>query len=295
MITKSAMITICGRPNVGKSTLTNALVGEKIAIVSNKPQTTRNRISAVVARGNTQFVLMDTPGFHKPRTRLGDYMVNVVKESVADVDAVMLLVEPIANIGRQEEELIARLKETNVPAVLVINKIDTVEKSELLEVMAMYSQAHGFDAIIPISAKNNEGLDELMAQLDKYAVEGPQLFPDDMISDQPEKQICAELVREKLLLCLDKEIPHGTAIEVTKFSERDNGIIDMDVTIFCEKASHKGIIIGKNGAMLRKIGEMARTDIEAFMGTKVFLQTWVKVKENWRDSMAQLRNFGYSE
>ena len=295
MITKSAMITICGRPNVGKSTLTNALVGEKIAIVSNKPQTTRNRISAVVTRGNTQFVLMDTPGFHKPRTRLGDYMVNVVKESVADVDAVMLLVEPIANIGRQEEELIARLKETNVPAVLVINKIDTVEKSELLEVMAMYSQAHGFDAIIPISAKNNEGLDELMAQLDKYAGEGPQLFPDDMISDQPEKQICAELVREKLLLCLDKEIPHGTAIEVTKFSERDNGIIDMDVTIFCEKASHKGIIIGKNGAMLRKIGEMARTDIEAFMGTKVFLQTWVKVKENWRDSMAQLRNFGYSE
>ena len=295
MITKSAMITICGRPNVGKSTLTNALVGEKIAIVSYKPQTTRNRISAVVTRGNTQFVLMDTPGFHKPRTRLGDYMVNVVKESVADVDAVMLLVEPIANIGRQEEELIARLKETNVPAVLVINKIDTVEKAELLEVMAMYSQAHGFDAIIPISAKNNEGLDELMEQLDKYAVEGPQLFPDDMISDQPEKQICAELVREKLLLCLDKEIPHGTAIEVTKFSERENGIIDMDVTIFCEKASHKGIIIGKNGAMLRKIGEMARTDIEAFMGTKVFLQTWVKVKENWRDSMAQLRNFGYSE
>ena len=295
MISKSAMITICGRPNVGKSTLTNALVGEKIAIVSNKPQTTRNRISAIVTRGSTQFVLMDTPGFHKPRTRLGDYMVNVVKESVADVDAVVLLVEPIANIGRQEEELISRLKETNVPAVLVINKIDTVEKSELLEVMAKYSQAHSFDAIIPISAKNNEGLDELMEQLDKYAVEGPQLFPNDMISDQPEKQICAELVREKLLLCLDKEIPHGTAIEVTKFSERENGIIDMDVTIFCEKASHKGIIIGKQGAMLRKVGEMARTDIEAFMGTKVFLQTWVKVKENWRDSMAQLRNFGYSE
>ena len=295
MITKSAMITICGRPNVGKSTLTNALVGEKIAIVSNKPQTTRNRISAVVTRGDTQFVLMDTPGFHKPRTRLGDYMVNVVKESVADVDAVMLLVEPIANIGKQEEELIARIKETRVPAVLVINKIDTVEKSALLEVMAVYSAACEFDAIIPISAKNGEGLDELMKQLEKYAVEGPQLFPDDMISDQPEKQICAELVREKLLLCLDKEIPHGTAIEVTKFSERENGIIDMDVTIFCEKASHKGIIIGKQGAMLRRIGELARNDIEAFMGTKVFLQTWVKVKENWRDSMAQLRNFGFSE
>lgn len=295
MTTKSAMITICGRPNVGKSTLTNALVGEKIAIVSNKPQTTRNRISAVVSRGDTQFVLMDTPGFHKPRTRLGDYMVNVVKESVADVDAVMLLVEPIANIGKQEEALIARIKEVNVPAVLVINKIDTVEKSTLLEVMAAYSAACEFDSIIPISAKNGEGLDELMDQLEKYAVEGPQLFPDDMISDQPEKQICAELVREKLLLCLDKEIPHGIAIEVKKFSERDNGIIDMDVTIFCEKASHKGIIIGKNGAMLRKIGELARIDIEAFMGTRVFLQTWVKVKENWRDSMAQLRNFGFSE
>ena len=295
MITKSAMITICGRPNVGKSTLTNAIVGEKIAIVSNKPQTTRNRISAVVTRGDTQFVLMDTPGFHKPRTRLGDYMVNVVKESVADVDAVMLLIEPIANIGKQEEELIARIREARVPAVLVINKIDTVEKSALLEVMAVYSAACEFDAIIPISAKNGEGLDELMQQLEKYAVEGPQLFPDDMISDQPEKQICAELVREKLLLCLDKEIPHGTAIEVTKFSERENGIIDMDVTIFCEKASHKGIIIGKQGAMLRRIGELARNDIEAFMGTKVFLQTWVKVKENWRDSMAQLRNFGFSE
>lgn len=295
MISKTAMITICGRPNVGKSTLTNALVGEKIAIVSNKPQTTRNRISAVVNRGDTQFVIIDTPGFHKPRTRLGDYMVNVVKESVADVDAVMLLVEPIANIGRQEEELIARIKETGVPAILVINKIDTVEKTELLEVMALYSAAHDFDAIIPMSAKNGEGIDELLAELEKYAQEGPQLFPDDMICDQPEKQICAELVREKLLLCLDKEIPHGTAVEVTRFSERENGIIDLDVTIYCEKASHKGIIIGKQGAMLKKIGELARADIEVFMGTKVFLQTWVKVKENWRDSTAQLRNFGFTE
>ena len=295
MISKTAMITICGRPNVGKSTLTNALVGEKIAIVSNKPQTTRNRISAVVNRGDTQFVIIDTPGFHKPRTRLGDYMVNVVKESVADVDAVMLLVEPIANIGRQEEELIARIKETGVSAILFINKIDTVEKTELLEVMALYSAAHDFDAIIPMSAKNGEGIDELLAELEKYAQEGPQLFPDDMICDQPEKQICAELVREKLLLCLDKEIPHGTAVEVTRFSERENGIIDLDVTIYCEKASHKGIIIGKQGAMLKKIGELARADIEAFMGTKVFLQTWVKVKENWRDSTAQLRNFGFTE
>ena len=295
MITKTAMITICGRPNVGKSTLTNALVGEKIAIVSNKPQTTRNRISAVVNRGETQFVLMDTPGFHKPRTRLGDYMVKVVRESVADVDAVVLVVEPIASLGPQEEALIERIKQSGAPAVLCINKIDTVEKEALLAVIAAYSAAHDFTAIIPISARTGDGLEMLMDELEKFAEPGPQLFPDDMISDMPEKQICAELVREKLLLCLDKEIPHGTAVEVTKFSERDNGIIDMDVTIYCEKDSHKGIIIGKKGAMLKKIGEMARTDIEAFMGTKVFLQTWVKVKENWRDSNAQLRNFGFTE
>lgn len=292
--TRAAMITICGRPNVGKSTLTNALVGEKIAIVSNKPQTTRNRITAIVSRGNTQFVLMDTPGFHKPRTRLGDYMVNVVKESVADVDAVLLLVEPVAAIGPQEEELIQRLKSTGAPAILVINKIDTVDKTRLLSVMALYAQAFDFDAVIPVSAKTGEGLEELMDEMEKYAVEGPHLFPDDMITDQPERQICAELVREKLLQCLDREVPHGTAVEVTKFSERDNGIIDLEVTIYCEKDSHKGIIIGKKGVMLKKIGELARRDIEAFMGTKVYLQTWVKVKENWRDSLAQLRNFGFN-
>ena len=295
MITRSAMITICGRPNVGKSTITNALVGEKVTIVSNKPQTTRNLVSAVVNRGETQFVLMDTPGFHKPRTRLGDYMVNVVNESVADVDAVVLMVEPVANIGRQEEELIKKIKASGVPAVLVINKIDTVEKSALLEVIALYSQAHDFAAVVPVSAKTRDGLETLMDELEKFSIESPQLYPDGMISDQPDKQVCAELVREKMLLCLDKEIPHGVAIEVTKFSERDDGIIDIDVTIFCEKASHKGIIIGKQGAMLRKIGEMAREDIEKYMGAKVFLQTWVKVKENWRDSQAQLRNFGFSE
>ncbi len=295
MITKTAMITICGRPNVGKSTLTNALVGEKIAIVSSKPQTTRNRISAVVNRGDTQFVLLDTPGFHKPRTRLDDYMAKVVRESVADVDAVMLVVEPIASVGPQERALIERIRQTGAPAVLVINKIDTVEKAELLAVMAAYGAAYPFAALVPISAKNGEGLTELMDELQTFAEPGPQLFPDDMISDMPEKQICAELVREKLLLCLDKEIPHGTAVEVTKFSERENGIIDMDVTIYCEKDSHKGIIIGKKGAMLKRIGALAREDIEAFMGTKVFLQTWVKVKENWRDSGALLRNFGYTE
>ena len=293
MITRSAMITIAGRPNVGKSTLTNALVGEKIAIVTNKPQTTRNRICAVVNRGDTQFVFMDTPGFHKARTRLGDYMVNIVKESVADVDAVLLLVEPIANVGTQEQELIERIKETKVPAVLVINKIDTVKKEELLAVIAAYTQVHEFDAIMPISAKNNEGVDELMGLLEKYAEEGPQLFPDDMVTDQPEKQIVAEIIREKLLLCLEREVPHGTAVEITRFTERDNGILDVEATIYCEKSGHKGIIIGKHGDMLKRIGELSRRDIERFMGTKVYLQTWVKVKENWRDNIAQMRNFGY--
>ena len=289
------MITICGRPNVGKSTLTNALVGEKIAIVSSKPQTTRNRITAIVSRGNTQFVLMDTPGFHKPRTKLGDYMVNVVRESVADVDCVLLVAEPIPAIGPQEEALIARIEEQKLPSILLINKIDSVEKEKLLEVMAVYSARHSFEAILPISAKTGEGLDELMTELEKCAEEGPHYFPDDMITDQPERQICAELIREKLLLCLEKEIPHGTAVEITGFSERENGIVDIEATIYCEKESHKGIIIGKKGAMLKKIGALAREDMESFLGTKVNLQTWVKVKDSWRDSLAQLRNFGYTE
>ncbi len=294
-IKKTAMITIAGRPNVGKSTLTNALVGEKIAIVSPKPQTTRSRICGVVNRGDTQFVLLDTPGFHKARTRLGDYMVKVVRDSVADVDAVCLLVEPIANVGEPEQALIARIREEKLPAVLVINKIDTVEKAQLLEVMVVYSAAYAFDAIIPISAQTKDGLEDLMGELGKFAAEGPQLFPDGMTSDQPEKQIVAEIVREKLLRNLDKEVPHGTAIEVTKFSERDSGIIDLDVTIYCEKASHKGIIIGKGGAMLKKISSHAREDIERFMGAKVYMQTWVKVKENWRDNLNYIRSFGYDE
>lgn len=295
MTTKSIMVTICGRPNVGKSTITNALVGEKIAIVSDKPQTTRNRITAIVNRGDTQFILMDTPGFHKPRTRLGDYMVNVVRESVADVDAIVMMVEPTEQIGRQEEELIKRLKGSKVPVILAINKIDTIDKTKLLPVILNYSNAYPFEAVVPVSALTGEGLDELMDELEKHAEEGPQLFPDDMITDQPERQICAELVREKLLNCLDKEVPHGTAVEITRFHERDDGVIEIDATIYCEKDSHKGIIIGKHGAMLKKVGEQARTDMEEFLGTKVFLQTWVKVKENWRDSLVQLRNFGFSE
>jgi len=292
-LTKSAMITICGRPNVGKSTLTNSLVGEKIAIVSSKPQTTRNRITAIVNRNGCQLVLMDTPGFHKPRTKLGDYMVNVVKESIPDVDLILLVVEPIPNIGPQEEALIDSIRAGGCPAILVINKIDTVEKEALLEVMAVYSAAYEFKAIFPISAMRKNGTEELMQEMERYAQPGPALFPEDMDTDQPDKQVCAELVREKLLRCLDKEIPHGTAVEVTRFTERDDGIIDLDVTIYCEKASHKGIIIGKQGTMLKKIGESARRDIERFMGTKVFLQTWVKVKENWRDSDVLLKNFGY--
>lgn len=294
-MTKSAMITICGRPNVGKSTLTNALVGEKIAIVSDKPQTTRNRITAIVERGDTQFVLMDTPGFHKPRTKLGDYMVNVVRESVSDVDLVLLIVEPVAAIGPQEQGLIDKIKETGAPAILLINKIDSVEKTRLLEVIALYSTACDFDAIIPISAKNGDGLEELLSEMEKYACEGPHLFPEDMITDQPERQICAELLREKLLRTLDKEIPHGTAVEINRFKERDDGLVEIEATIYCEKESHKGIIIGKKGAMLKKIGELARADMEQFLDTKVYLQTWVKVKENWRDSDALLRNFGFND
>ena len=295
MIEKSAMITIAGRPNVGKSTLLNALVGEKIAIVSNKPQTTRNRISAILNRGDTQFVFLDTPGFHKPRTKLGDYMVGVVNESVSDVDAVILIVEPIAGAGKQEEALIAQLHKQNAPALLVINKIDTVEKDTLLEVIASYQDLYPFDACIPISAKRRDGLQELLQELDRYAVPGPQLFPDDMITDQPERQIVAEIIREKMLWNLEREIPHGTAVEITKFSERDDGVIEIDATIYCEKASHKGIIIGKQGAMLKKISTMARHDCKRFFGAKIYLQTWVKVKENWRDNPNLIRNFGYHQ
>ena len=295
MATKTAMITIAGRPNVGKSTLTNFLVGEKIAIVSNKPQTTRNRICGIVTKGETQFVFVDTPGFHRPRTKLGDYMVNITRESIVDVDLTILMVEPIPTIGPQEPGLIDQLNAKNCPAILAINKIDTVEKDILLEVIAAYSQAASFACIIPISAKTGDGIDALMAECEKYAIESPFLFPEDVTTDQPERQVMAEIIREKILWCLDREVPHGTAVEITKFSERDSGVIDIDATIYCEKASHKGIIIGKGGEMLKKISSMARNDCEKFMGARVFLTTWVKVKENWRDSDFLIRNFGYRE
>ncbi len=295
MNTKTAIITIAGRPNVGKSTLTNHLVGEKITIVSNKPQTTRNRICGILSRGNTQYVFVDTPGYHKPRTKLGDYMVSAVKDSIADVDLTLLVVEPIASVGAQEQSLLEELGAKRTPVILVINKIDTLEKEKLLEVIAAYSEAYHFDAIIPISAKTGDGVELLLRECDKYAIESPFLFPDDQTTDQPERQMMAEIIREKLLWCLEKEIPHGTAVEITTFTERENGIIDLDATIYCEKASHKGIIIGKGGAMLKKISSMARADCEKFMGTKVYLTTWVKVKENWRDSDFLVRNFGYRE
>lgn len=295
MATKTAMITITGRPNVGKSTLTNYLVGEKIAIVSNKPQTTRNRICGILTKEDTQFVFVDTPGYHKPRTKLGDYMVSITRDSIADVDMTIMMVEPIASIGPQELGLIEQLKASKSPSVLVINKIDSVEKDQLLEVIALYSQAAEFSAIIPISAKTGDGVDALLKECGKYAIESPFLFPEDSTTDQPERQVMAEIIREKLLWTLDREVPHGTAVEITKFSERDNGIIDIDATIYCEKASHKGIIIGKHGDMLKKISSMARADCEKFMGTRVYLTTWVKVKENWRDSDFLIRNFGYRE
>ncbi|MCI8678688.1 MAG: GTPase Era [Lawsonibacter sp.] len=294
MIKKSGIITICGRPNVGKSTLTNAFVGEKVAIVSSKPQTTRNRICGIKNRGECQFVFVDTPGLHKARTRLGDYMVNVVRESVSDVDAVLLLAEPIPNVGEPERQLIDRIKSLGCPAVLAINKADTLpQKDRLLEVIQVYSQAHDFHAVVPISARTGQGVEELLDVLEGFLPEGPQLFPEDMTSDQPERQMMAEIMREKLLLLLDKEIPHGTAVEITRFAERDDEVVEVEATIYCEKDSHKGIIIGKGGGMLKKASTLARQDMERFMGTKVFLKTWVKVKENWRDNPAAIQNFGY--
>jgi GTP-binding protein Era len=222
-------------------------------------------------------------------------MVGVARDSIADVDLTILVVEPIASIGPQEEGLLEKIKGSKCPVILAINKIDTVEKENLLAVIAAYSAAAQFDAIIPISAKTGDGVEELLKLCEKYAIESPFLFPEDITTDQPERQVMAEIIREKLLWCLDREIPHGTAVEITKFSERDNGIIDIDATIYCEKQSHKGIIIGKHGDMLKKISSMARTDCEKFMGTRVYLTTWVKVKENWRDSDFLVRNFGYSE
>ncbi len=297
-IKKSGFITICGRPNVGKSTLANTLAGDKVAIVSPKPQTTRNRICAVTCRGDCQFVFVDTPGLHKARTRLGDYMVKAVGQSVTDVDGLLLVVEPIPHIGGPEAELIKRIQQQQAmgaKAGLLINKIDTVEKEKLLEVMAVYGEAMNWDLVMPICAQSGEGVEELLGILADWLPEGPRLFPEGATTDQSERQMMSEIVREHLLVALDREVPHGTAVEVTRFSQRDDGIIDCHVTIYCEKESHKGIIIGKHGAMLKKISTGAREDMERFMGAKVYLETWVKVKENWRDNPAAISNFGYRD
>lgn len=294
MITKTGIFSVVGRPNVGKSTLMNALCGSKIAIVSNKPQTTRTRITGVLNREDCQLIFLDTPGLHKPKTRLGDYMVKVIQDTVSDVDTVLLLVEPVPRIGIPEQMLIQRLKEFDLPAILVINKIDTVEKESLLAVMAAYREAYDFQAIVPVSARENEGLDILLGELKRCCFESPRLFPDGMVSDQPERQLIAEIIREKLLIHLDQEIPHGTAVEIEQMKE-ENGVEHISAVIYCERKSHKGIIIGKNGAMLKAVGAQARPEIEALLESKVFLQLWVKVKEDWRNNPAQIRNFGYTE
>ena len=294
-ITKTAVVSVVGRPNVGKSTLTNKLVGQKVAIVSSKPQTTRTRITGLLNKNGTQYVFLDTPGLHKPRTQLGDYMCKVVTDTVSEVDAAMLVVEPIANIGPAEESLIAQIKAHHMPAVLVINKIDTVKKEELLNVIATYAAAHEFEAVVPISARTGEGLDDLLGELSKYAIEGPQLFPEDMVSDQPERQLVAEIIREKMLRLLDREVPHGVAVGIERWHEREDCLVEINAVIYCEKASHKGIIIGKQGAMLREIGKQARGDIERMLDAKVYLELWVKVKEGWRNNQYQMRNFGYEE
>ncbi len=294
-ITKTAVVSVVGRPNVGKSTLTNKLVGQKVAIVSSKPQTTRTRITGILNRDGTQYVFLDTPGLHRPRSRLGDYMCKVVTDTVSEVDAAVLVVEPIANIGPAEESLIAQLKQHRMPAILAINKIDTLKKEELLAVIAVYAQAHDFEAVVPISARTGEGLDELLTEIGRYAIEGPQLFPEDMVSDQPERQLAAEIVREKMLRLLDREVPHGVAVGVERWNEREDGLIEINAVIYCEQASHKGIIIRKQGAMLKEIGRQARVDIERMLDAKVFLELWVKVKEGWRNNQYQMRNFGYEE
>lgn len=295
MITQTGIFSVVGRPNAGKSTLTNTLCHAKVAIVSNKPQTTRNRITGVRNADDYQMVFLDTPGLHKAKNALGDFMVKIINKTVSDVEAAIIIVEPVARIGIPEQILIDRVKQDEIPAILVINKIDTIKKEQLLEIIQIYSAEHEFAAIIPLCAKSGEGAAELVEELKKFCIESPQLFPDGMVSDQPEKQLIAEIIREKMLYNLEKEVPHGVAVEIEKIEERDNGTVAINAAIYCERKTHKGIIIGKNGDMLKKIGSLARYELEKMLGTKVYLELWVKVKEDWRNNPNQIRNFGYEE
>ena len=293
--TRSGFIAIVGKPNVGKSSLLNQFLGEKLAIVSSKPQTTRNRITGVLTDGPDQIVFIDTPGLHKPKTKLGEYMVGQVNDSVTDVDAILFVAEPAGDLTQSEHDLIDIFEKLRLPVVLVINKIDILrEKDSLLARIAQLSILYPFDAVIPVSALTHEGVDELLEQVKGYLCEGPHFFPDDALTDQPERVIVSEIVREKLLRNLRDEIPHGTAVSVEKMKERENAdMIDIDVTIFCEKDSHKGMIIGKGGRMLKKIASESRTDIERFLGAKINLQCWVKVKDDWRNKEGIIRSLGY--
>ena len=291
-ITKTGMFAIVGRPNVGKSTLLNALAGEKVAIVSDKPQTTRSRVMAVVNRDGGQYVFVDTPGFHKPRNRLGDFMMEIVDETLNGTDAVVLVVEPAAP-GKAEQTLMENIRETGLDCLLVINKIDTVAPEALLPVIAAYQAEMEFKAVIPLSAKTKDGTEILMQELEGLLEEGDPLFPEDVVSDQPQRVLAAETIREKLLWKLEREVPHGTAVVIERYEQDEGGVWQIAATIYVEKASHKAIVIGKGGAMLKEIGRLARTDLEHQLGDKVFLELWVKVKEGWRDNLYQMRNFGY--
>ncbi len=290
---KSGFVSIIGKPNAGKSTLLNCIIGEKIAAVSDKPQTTRNAISGIYTEKDMQIVFMDTPGIHKPKNKLGEFMSKEIEGAMNSVDITVLVVDCTEKTNANDE-IIANLSGSNMPVLLVINKIDLVEKEQLLKIIAEYSSKMDFKAFIPISALENDGVEVLLSEIKDFLEEGPMYFPEDMLTDQPEKQIMAEFIREKALRCLDKEVPHGIAVEITSFKESENGVLKISATIFCEKKSHKGIIIGKGGLMLKKIGQLSRKEAEEFFGTKVFLELWVKIKEDWRNSDIMLKNFGFT-
>lgn len=293
---RSGFATLIGRPNVGKSTLMNHLIGQKIAITSNKPQTTRNRIQTVYTSKEGQIVFLDTPGIHKAKNKLGEYMVNVAERTLKEVDVVLWLVEPTDFIGKGERHIAEQLKKANVPVILIMNKIDTVEKSKIEGFMDGYREIFDFADMIPVCALRGVNMERVIHAIFKYLPYGPKYYDDDTVTDQPQRQIAAELIREKALRCLEEEIPHGIAVSIEKMQERRGGeIMDIEATIICERDSHKGIIIGKGGAMLRKIGSQARHEIEKMLEMKVNLQLWVKVKKDWRDSDFLIKNFGYNK